>query len=302
MTTPRRERPPREFMGPYNVPPAEFPEHKSWVERDDLADLSLEEFFDVRDAVVAALSKHGGVAGESQAADDFFVYDDKFFDRTQKVELELTDRLPKILAPAVAQLQQALAKHPLWRVMFIGHGRDDQADQQYFVVYPDVVRIRQFRGDLSTAKAVTENAHLRLAHFHVREEHRKRRGAELRRAVAAAMKIDPPQDAELVVWFDTISFTDFDFGSEGKPATSVWVLLREPFRQPPDEAIQADLRHVIHWATPDGDVTSHRDAGRPGSRLLIHFRDDAQVRDELTIRLGGKQYRFVRPRDGGEKG
>jgi len=83
----------------------------------------------VREHIVAALSKHGNVYGEVEGESDFFVYDDKFFDRTQKIELELTERLPKILPAAVLDLQRVLSKNPLWRVMFIGDGLTPEKDR-----------------------------------------------------------------------------------------------------------------------------------------------------------------------------
>ena len=79
-----KERPSLDFTGPYNVSETEFegPVGPIWAEKNDLDELSLEEFFTVRTAVVEAISTYSTVYGEVDGDTEFFVYDDKFFDRT----------------------------------------------------------------------------------------------------------------------------------------------------------------------------------------------------------------------------
>ncbi len=160
------KRPRRDFMGLYNVPRPPYPEYDGeiWQNEESLPELSVEEFWGIRMAVVETLRRHGRVYGEPDfdGEYDFFVYEDKFSDRTQKVELNPSERLPNRLAPAVEDLQRLLARHPLWRVMFPGDGKKKQAREQFFVVYPDAVRIRQASKRKSIADAITENARLRV--------------------------------------------------------------------------------------------------------------------------------------------
>jgi hypothetical protein len=245
------------------------------------------------------LSKHGIVYHEPEDEHDFFVYDDKFFDRTQKVELEPSDRLPRIIGPAVAELQRVLKNYPLWRVMFIGHGGDEQAEEQFFIVYPDVVRIRQLQGNKTAAAALIENAQLRLSHFRSRAEHQKKRNADLKAAIIDSFSemSRSADDAVLVAWFDTVSALDSDWGWEGKPGTSVWVLLREPLPEPFEDALRSDVAFALHWATPDGAV-ANRDPKLPNARQLLFFEDDEEVLSELVFHLNGKRLRYMRPTKG----
>jgi hypothetical protein len=295
-----KERPPLDFMGPYNVPRSDIPDNygEAWVENDKIKRLPTREFDDIRAEIVAALSKHGAVYGESEGDHDFFVYDDKFFDRTQKIELETTDRLAKIIVPAVAELQRVLRKRSLWRVMFIGDGHDSQAHEEFFVVYPDVVRIRQLRPGKSVDLALVENVQVRLRHQREREDHQGRRIADLKNAVIRAFSEmdDAADDVRLVAWFTTVSALDWDWGCEGKPGTSVWLLLRGRL---PDKAegVQSDLDLSVWWASPDGTVT--RDEERPpNARQLLHFEDDQKVSEELAIAIMGQPVRIARPRAG----
>jgi hypothetical protein len=165
MNDSKRQRPPLDYLGCYNIPGSE-----SWMETPDIKRLKVSEFYKVRTDVVAALSKHGRVYGECEGEEDFFVYDDKFCDRTQKIELTETERLPEIIVPAVAELQRVLKQHNLWRVMFIGSGSENQAKEQFFVVYPDIVRIRQLQPGKSIDEALVENAQIRLRHRREPEE------------------------------------------------------------------------------------------------------------------------------------
>ena len=91
---------------------------------------------------------------------DFFIWEDKWFDRTQKIEINATKYLVDNLPGAVAAIQEALAEHPTWRVMMLGHGKT--AKQQFFVIYPDAIRIYQANqaGDLT--QAIKANAKLRM--------------------------------------------------------------------------------------------------------------------------------------------
>jgi hypothetical protein len=292
----KTDRPPLDFMGPYNVPAADFPDcdGEAWTENDKVKRLATSEFHKLRADIVAALSKHGKVYGESEGEHDFFVYDDKFFDRTQKIELETTDRLAKIIVPAVAELQRVLRKHSLWRVMFIGHGHDSQAQEQFFVVYPDVVRIRQLQPGKSVDQALVENAQVRLRHQREREEHQRRRNADLKKAIVAAFSdMDSSEDdVRLVDWFTTVSAPDWDWGWEGKAGTSVWLLLRRDLPESAD-GVQSDIEFSAWWASPDGSVT--RDETKPkNARQLLHFQDDQKVRRELAITITGKRLRLTR--------
>lgn len=299
VSKPPQDRPPLDFMGPYNVPRSEFPGSEIWAESDNVDELTVDEFFDVRTDVVAALSKHGNVYGESEGEHDFFVYDDKFFDRTQKIELEESERLPRIIAPAVADLQTVLKKHSLWRIMFIGHGRDDQAEEQFFIVYPDAVRIRQLQGNNTTPDALVENARLRLAHRLGRAEHQKNRNNALETAIIQAFSQmeRSNDDAVLVAWFDTVSGLDWDWGGEGKPGTSVWVLLREPLPDEFKDVFQSNIEFSIYWATSDGGLTDDGASKAADARQLLHFEDDQKVQDELVFHLNRQRIRYSRPKN-----
>lgn len=290
VTPSNKQRPPLDFMGPYNIPRSDLPDtdEEFWTETGKIKSLSLREFFKVRTDIVAALSKHGRVYGESEGEHDFFVYDDKFFDRTQKIEVETSDRLAKIIAPAVAELQRVLKKHSLWRVMFIGHGHDSQAQEQFFVVYPDVVRIRQGGTEKSVDQALVENAQLRIRHQREREEHLIRRKADLKKAIVAAIANSERQvdDLTLVAWYTTVSALDWDWGWEGMPGTSVWVLVgRDVLGEP--EAMQMEIDTSTRWVMPDGRFND--DTEPKGARRLLHFEDRNQVRQELTIAIAGRQ-------------
>lgn len=158
-------RPQREFLGLYNVSKDELPDYtgERWCESPDLPNLTLDEFLQVRVAVVSALWSHGSVHDfpPGNRDSDFFVWDDKFSDRTQKVEITNSAYLPELLAPAVAAVQRALADHPRWRVMFLADGANDK--DQFFVVYPDKIRILQAENTESIADAIRANAVVRAA-------------------------------------------------------------------------------------------------------------------------------------------
>lgn len=156
-------RPKREFMGYYNVNEKQSGQSKNvWRESDNLPGLVLDEFWSVRAAVSTALWGHGSVnvLNPFGGTPDFFIWDDKWFDRTQKIEINTTKYLVDNLPGAVAAIQEALAEHPTWRVMMLGHGKT--ANQQFFVIYPDAIRIYQANqaGDLT--QAIKANAKLRL--------------------------------------------------------------------------------------------------------------------------------------------
>ena len=160
-----KQRPERDFLGAYNVSKTDAPngEDKVWQEVEELPELTLEEFLQVRLDVMSALWGHGSVYGfpDVEGKHDFFVYEDKFFDRTQKIEIQASDYLPEILPSAVADVQKTLAKHPLWRVMVLGHGED--AKDEFFVIYPDAIQILQAENGQSMADAIKANATLRSA-------------------------------------------------------------------------------------------------------------------------------------------
>ncbi len=80
-------------------------------------------------------------------------------------------KLPSHCQPSLLNCM-TLKDHPLWRVMFIGEGHDDQSRQTYFVVYPDVVRIEQLSGQ-KPSEAVKENATMRLRFIEERKTHLK---------------------------------------------------------------------------------------------------------------------------------
>jgi hypothetical protein len=297
MSTPL-QRPDLDFMGPYNVPRSSFPDYDAdfWTESNDVTELTIDEFHNVRLDIVAALSKHGKVYGEAGGDHDFFVYDDKYFDRTQKIELETSERLPSVLGPAVAELQRVLQKHPTWRVMFIGHGHDSQSREQFFVVYPDVVRIRQLDNSENVASAVTANARLRLAHNEERIAHQRQRVADLNLATRSAFaKMDTSDtDVVLVAWFDTVSALDWDWGWEGKQGMSAWVLLRRPIPYDNDEFLQSDTEFSRYLAFPDGAVSAEDEARKKESRQLIHFENNQELQTELVFRCCNRPTASVR--------
>jgi hypothetical protein len=292
------ERPPIDALGAYNIPPTEG--HEVWT-TGKVRRWTATEFYRVREAVVAALSKHGKVYGEpgiDHKEHDFFVYDDKCFDRTQTIELETTERLEQILAPAVAELQRVLAGFPLWRAMFLGHGQDDHAREQFFVVYPDVVRIRQLTSGKSVGQAVSENAQLRLQHLQVREAHRSRRRADLKKAIAAAFTVLNGSDAEveMAAWFRTVSWLDSDWGGEGRAGTAVWLVLRNDLSDP-YKAVQSETSFYLKWASPDDGEVFDKQPVRTDARQLLYFEDYHEEKDDLVVTISGKLYRFGRPSD-----
>lgn len=301
MNDAKKERPALDHMGPYNIPRSDIPDAsphddgEAWAETEKIHSLEISEFYEVRDEIVAALSRHGKAYGECEGDPDFFVYDDKFFDRTQKIEIEATDRLAEFLVPAIAELQGVLRKHSLWRVMFIGDGHDRQAQEQFFVVYPDVVRIRQLQLGKSVDQALVENVQIRLRHEAERKEHLRQRDCDLKIAIARTfLEMDnSSDDLRLVAWFTTVSAVDWDWGWEGKPGTSVWLLLG---RNLPDthEVVQADIDFSTWWALPDGRVTRVEPEAL-NARQLLHFEDNERVRGKLEIQISGKSVLYIRP-------
>jgi len=83
---------------------------------------------------------------------------------------------------------------------------ESQSRDQFFVVYPDSVRIRQLDNSKSVADAVTANARLRLAHNDERIEHQRQRVSELALATQSAFAEmgTSETDVVLVAWFDTV--------------------------------------------------------------------------------------------------
>ncbi|QGJ70757.1 Hypothetical protein PBC10988_24550 [Planctomycetales bacterium 10988] len=160
-----KKRPKRNFLGPYNVPRSSLPDYegKIWTEKEGLPELTNQEFYQVQMEIVSALGKHGSVYGKTslESGQDFFVWEDKFFDRTITVEIEPSDYLAEILPAAVAEVQTTLAQRPTWRVKVLGHGKKTKA--QYFVIYPDAIRIKQLSEADSMTEAIEANAKLRSA-------------------------------------------------------------------------------------------------------------------------------------------
>lgn len=292
-------RPALEFMGPYNVPATEFegPVGPIWTEQDDLDELSQEEFFAVRTAVVQGISKHSTVYGEVDGDSEFYVYDDMYFDRTQKVEITPSTKLLKALPAVIAELQEVLKQHSLWRVMFIGEGDDDQSRQTCFVVYPDVVRIRQFSGQKTVSEAVKENAAMRLRFVEERKRHLKQRNADLQQAVVTAIDRLEQSDENvlLVAWYDTLSAVTFDWGGEGKPGSSIWLLVRSPVGDD-ENAVKSDFEECsYYWATRDGKIADEKPESEKSYQLL-KFEDSEKKIDKLDVDVQGTKHSFARPR------
>lgn len=299
MATPRKERPALDFMWPYNVPATEFegPVGPIWTERDDLDELSQEEFFAVRTAVVQGISKHSTVYGEVEGDAEFYVYDDKFFDRTQKVEITPSAKLPESLPAVVAELQNVLKQHSLWRVMFIGEGDDDQSRQTCFIVYPDVIRVWQLSGQKTDTEAVKENAAMRLRFVEARKTHLKQRNADLQQAVITAIaRLEQSDDNVLLVaWHDTLSAINWDWGGEGKPGSSIWLLVRSPVGED-ENAVKSAVEECWHyWATREGKITDDKPESEKSYQLL-KFEDSDKGIDKLDVEVQGTKRSFTRPR------
>lgn len=160
-----KQRPKREYRGLYNVSRKSVPDYDGeiWQEAKELPELTLEEFTKVRYAVVWTLWGHGSVYGfpTIEGDHDFFVWDDKFSDRTQTIEVEASDHLAEILPAAVARLQQVLAEHSNWRVRVLGRGKN--AKDEFFMIYPDAIRVLQASETNSMTEAIEANAKLRKA-------------------------------------------------------------------------------------------------------------------------------------------
>lgn len=267
-----------------------------WAETKALRALTDAEYQRVRSKIVAALSKHGGVYDECDGEHDFFVYDDMFFDRTQKIEVEITERLASILVPAVAAVQQSLKKAPLWRIMFIGNGHEAQSQEEYFLVYPDVVRFRQMEPNKSVEQALVENAQLRLRHLHQREEHQIQRQADLRKALVPAISQMTRSQAPvvLVAWFATLGRLGTSLGWEGKPGTSVWFLLREPLPKDTEGLVESDVKYSFRWTSATGSPIAWEQSSELCWQLL-HFEDSEALRSRLAFELRGKHFKFAQP-------
>ena len=289
-------RPSLDFMGPYNVSATEFeiPVDSIWTERDDIPELSLEEFYRVRAAVVRGISKHSTVYGEVDGDSEFYVYDDKFFDRTQKVEITPSPELSQSLPAVIAELQEVLKEHPLWRVMFVGEGYEEQARQTHFVVYPDVVRIRQLDKSKTVAEAVRQNSQLRQRFIQERKKHQEQRNAALKKAVQSAIERMNRSDDEvlLVAWYDTLSVVDWDWGGEGQPGSSIWLLVRSPTTE---DEIETEFKDFYpYWVTKDGKINLEKSESEPSFQLWL-FEDSELIVDKLEIKVSGKKYSFTSP-------
>ncbi|MEI8020137.1 MAG: hypothetical protein WCH39_18175, partial [Schlesneria sp.] len=225
MSVIQTERPALDFMGAYNIPAKKSNTQVGpiWSESEKLKDLSVKEFYAVRTSIVEALSKHATVYGEVEGATDFFVYEDKFFDRTQKIEIKPSAKLPELLPVVVSELQDVLKRNPLWRVMFIGEGDDVQSRQTYFVVYPDLVRIAQLSDQKTLSEAVKENASMRLRMVEERMTHWKQRKTDLRESIIKAIdRLEQSEDNVLLVaWYDSLSDSHWNeaLGGEGRPGS-----------------------------------------------------------------------------------
>jgi hypothetical protein len=102
-------------------------------------------------------------------------------------------------------------------------------------------------------------------------------------------------DIVLVAWFDTVSALDWDWGWEGKPGMSTWVLLRRPIPDDDDKFLQSDTDFSTYWALPDGSVSAEDEARKIESRQMIHFENDQELQSELVFQLDGKQHRYTSP-------
>lgn len=298
-----KERPALDFMAPYNVTSSEFkgPVGPIWAETATLPKLTAEEFGAVRNAIVRAISKHSTVYGEVEGDSEFCIYDDKYFDRTQKVEITSSEKLSATLPAVVAEVQRALKFHPLWRVMFVGEGYDSQASESFFVVYPDVVRIKQLTKGKTVAEAVKQNAFLRNGIVQERKLHQRQRNRELQEAIVRAIRrLESTRDEVfLVAWYDTLCAPGWDWGLEGKPGTSIWLLLRSPlgiarnWTVDGDEPLKSDVDHNTYWTSLDGRVA--RDEPATGkSYQLLEFVDTGSVLAKLNVDIKGQHYSFTK--------
>lgn len=93
----------------------------------------------------------------------------------------------------------------------------------------------------------------------------------------------------------TPSALNWDWGWEGKPGMSTWVLLRSPIPDADNNFLQSDTDFTTYWASPDGTVSADDDARKSDSRQLIHFENNLQLQSELVFNLGGKRHRYTRP-------
>lgn len=293
-----RERPDLDFTGLYNMPRSAFKDKKVnlWVESKNIPEPDVDEFDRVNSEVIAALSKHGIANPKSGGDYDFFVRMDKFYDRSQSIKLKVSERLPKILAPAVNEVQKVLKKHPRWRAVFDGFGDESQCKAQYFVVYPEVVRIRQLDMFKKLEDAVTANAQLRLVHQGEQTKHQQQRIVQIAEATrsAFAKMAASDQDVILVAWFDNLSSSYSNWGFEGKAGMSAWFLLRRPIPDDRDDYLQSDSEYLTVWAQPDGSISETDENRKADSRQLVHFENYRELQTELLFRLNGKQYRFTR--------
>jgi hypothetical protein len=133
-----------DFLGPYNVSRHDLSAYDGpiAVTEVDVPPLTRVEFDVVYDQVKRILSRYGKLAGDS--TDDFYLYDDKFFDRTQKLEVYLCT-FADAVAPLIMDLQALLQRYPLWRVLFVAPDPRDA-----IVVYPTEVRVAPERYSQST--------------------------------------------------------------------------------------------------------------------------------------------------------
>lgn len=291
-----KDRPPRDFRGPYNTRRSDLDgfEGEIWTESDDLKEFTDDEYFAVRNDLVAALSKHGIVYDPWDKEDhDFYVYDDMYFDRTQKIELNATERLAELLPDAVLAAQGVLTIHPLWRVMFIA----DDGDDEFFVVYPDAIRIAQCDAAPTLASSVNANAKLRLARFQKREEHRRRRAAELQHAIKTAIERSASSDEEfmLIAWYDTISAVTWEWGWEGRGGSSIWLLPKTPVDDVAKN-VKSPLECSARWVLPDGQLLeAEHELDQERATQVLHFEDESEVVPALKFKVHGKSFRFAKP-------
>ncbi len=143
------------YSGPYNVTREDLGDYEGPIVTTEanVPPLESAEFDEVYSCVKEVLARHGNAADNEWT--DFYLYDDKYFDRTQKVEL-YSHRFEKAAEALINDLQLLLEQYPLWRVWFI-----TDMPRGGIIVYPngirlasdhytqDLIGLKQFASDVS---------------------------------------------------------------------------------------------------------------------------------------------------------
>lgn len=118
---------------------------------------------------------------------------------------------------------------------------------------------------------------------------------DLKSAIAKALDSlnESADEIVLVAWFSTQGNDDIaDWGHEGKPGTSVWLLSRRNMAgEDVIKVIGADMARSVHSIAPDGTVAKE-DATDEGALRLIHLENSDERCSVLEFTLKGKRYRF----------